>query len=656
MNNSRSAGQFGPYRRMAPLNPGAVRWTDGFWAQRFRTNRDVTLPSMRAAMEIPHNGAVFSNLYVAAGLREGDHDGTNWSDGDCYKWIEAVVHTYGITRDPALDAAVDELIGIIAKAQDDDGYICTQVQLNPNKKRWGQRGYHELYNMGHLMTAASVHHQVTGKTTFLVVARRLADYLYGLFRPRPRDLAHFGWNPSNIMGLVALYRETGEPKYLELAGIFVTMRGSVPWPEFALRMPGGVSDLNPGDQNQDRVPMREESHAVGHAVTATYLYAGAADVYAETGEPALLEALERIWESSARRRMYITGAVGTYHQGLSMRGDKMHEAYGHDFELPNASAYNETCANIGNAMWNRRMLELTGDAKYADTMEQVIYNSGLSPISIEGTHFCYTNPLRWHGADHDALSHDTPERWETHDCYCCPPQVARTIARMQDWAYSTGPGELWVHLYGSSLLAGELEGERVQISQQTNYPWDGPINLSIDRAPAGALTLRLRVPGWAEGATIKVNGVEIAPAPVAGSYIAIQRTWESGDHIELHLPMEARLVQAHPKVEVDRNQVAVMRGPIVYCLESIDLPEAVRMEEIAIPRDIGLTPRYNASLLGGVVTLEGDGIRRSEPEWDGALYRPLPVTMAEAVHIRLIPYYGWNNRGTTEMAVWLAIE
>lgn len=636
------------HRRLKPLLPGTVRWTRGFWAKRFEQNHRVTLPSMRRAMEDPQNGADFTNFYRAAGRETGSHTATNWSDGDCYKWMEAAAHTYGITKDPELDAALDELIEVIAEAQEADGYINTQVQLDPAKARWGRRNHHELYNLGHLLTAASVHHEVTGKQSFLTIAQKAADYLVGVFEPRPKALAHFPWNPSNIMGLVDLYRETREPRYLRLAQTFVSMRGSEPWHR-------DTDDPDPGDQNQDRVPLLEETSAVGHAVTATYLYAGAADVVAETGDDALMAALERIWESSTLRKMYVTGAVGAYHHGVSRRGDRVHEAYGLDYELPNATAYNETCANIGNAMWNWRMLEITGDATYADVVERVIYNAGLSPISIDGTRFTYTNPLRWHGADHAMLSHDTQARWETHDCYCCPPQVARTIARMQNWAYSQAPGQLWIHLYGGNRLDTQVEEAPLSLSQTTNYPWDGRITLVFHETPDAELTMRLRIPGWTEHATATVNGAPVGTDLTPGAYASIRRKWAQGDTVVLTLPMPVRLVQAHPRIEADRNQVAVMRGPVVYCLESVDLPEGVRIDEIALPKDIVLTPWYDVDLLGGVVTLEGQAIHRAQPDWCNVLYQPLRETKAAPIQIQLIPYYAWNNRGTTEMSVWLPV-
>jgi DUF1680 family protein len=645
----------GKYRKLHILPVGAVKWTTGFWAQRFALVNETTLPSMRKAMHDPTNGAVFSNFYVAAGLEKGKHEGTNWSDGDCYKWMEAVIHIYGITREARLDATLDDLIAVIAKAQDPDGYICTQVQLT-DKERWQNTSHHELYNMGHLMTAAVIHHRVTGKTNFLDIAVKLADYLYDVFNPRPEELTHFGWNPSNIMGLVDVYRATSNEKYLELANIFVTMRGSVPlppvrsqqYPEFMK-----VSrDSDPGDQNQDRIPLREETTAVGHAVTATYLYCGATDVVAETGEEELLNALETIWEDMTKKRMYITGAVGTYHNGISKRGDRVHEAFGLEYQLPNASAYNETCANIGNAMWNWRMLGISGDAKYADVMEQVIYNSGLSPISIDGEHFCYTNPLRWHGAEHEVLSHDTPERWITHNCYCCPPQVARTIARMQNWAYSLSDEGVWINLYGSNEITAAVAGEVLQMKQETDYPWDGAVNLTMTQAPSAEFSFFLRIPSWAKKTEVYVNGEPIKVN--SGQYLEIKRLWQVNDEVRLCLDMEPRLVQAHPRVEEARNQVAVMRGPLVYCLESVDLPGNVRLSDVYIPRNVKLKPKFDTKSLGGVTVLRGK-LRVVQRDHGDELYRVMENVSGKNLKTRLIPYFAWNNRGETEMAVWIPV-
>ena len=622
-----------PYCRLKSVDSGSVRWTEGFWAKKFDLCRNVTIPRIRSAMDDPENAAVFANFAVAAGIREGTHHGTFWSDGDCCKWLEAVAHVYGVTGDEELDRVMDEHIQLIGKAQEPDGYICTQIQLT-DKERWQERHHHELYNMGHLLTAACVHHSVTGKDNFLNVAKKLADYLYKLFQPRPPELTHYGWNPSNIMGLVDLHRATGDARYLELAGIFVDMRGSAP---------GGT------DQNQDRVPLRRETKAVGHAVTATYLYCGATDVYAETGEEALLEALQKIWDDMVNRKMYITGGVGALHQGASIRRDPVHEAFGMEYQLPSASAYNETCANIGNAMWNWRMLRIDGDAKYADLMELVAYNTMLSGMSIDGKNFFYTNPLRWYGSDHSLLSHDQLSRWYIYNCYCCPPQVARSIARLHKWAYCLSDEGLWVNLYGSN----RLETVPLKLTQETDYPWDGRIKITIHED--GTFALMLRIPAWADGAEIRINGAASNTEAKPGTYAAIERKWSSGDQIELILPMEARLVKAHPRVEEARNHAAVMRGPVVYCLESADLPDGVGLAEIHVTRDIRLIPRHDEDLLGGVTVLEGEAVRIPEGEWDSQLYRNISKGSAEKVHISLIPYYAWANRGISEMTVWIPL-
>ncbi|MFZ5830233.1 MAG: glycoside hydrolase family 127 protein [Planctomycetota bacterium] len=642
-----------PHVVVRNIDLGDARWTDGFWAERFELNNETTIPTMHAVMELPDNTATFHNLRVAAGEKEGAFSGNAWSDGDCYKLIEAMAAAYAITKDPKLDQTMDELIAVIAKAQAPDGYISTQIQLT-DKGRWTEVKHHELYNMGHLLTAACIHHRVTGKEGFLNVARKLADYLYTTFEPRPKELAHFGFNPSNCMGAAELYRTTGDRKYLKLANIFVSMRGS---------QPGGP------DQNQARIPLRRETEAVGHAVTGPYLWCGAADLYAETGEQALFDALNRLWEDVTFRKMYITGGIGALHQGISMRRElkawdkhHVHEAFGAEYELPNRTAYNETCANISNAMWNFRLLGLTGDAKYADVMERVLYNSMLSALALDGEHFFYTNPLKRYGKDVPLLSNDSYERWPDTTprsplkCFCCPPSVARTLAELPGWAYGVSDGALWVHLYGSSELKTTLpDGGEISVRQKTNYPWDGTIAISVPRAPKQETALQLRIPGWAKGATLTINGepagVEVKP----GSYASIERVWQPEDRIELQLPMEVAMVQSHPLVEANRGQVAVMRGPIVYCLESVDLPEVVSIDDVRIPRDAAWHAEHRPDLLGGVTALSTSasvvpGANRAD------LYAEIPAGAPRTIPLTLIPYYAWNNRGTPEMTVWIPLE
>jgi len=646
--------QRSPHAAVQAIGLDQVRWTSGFWADRFDLCHHTVIPKMKEALLHPENSARLSNFRVGAGLERGTHSGVNWSDGDCYKWIEAMARVYAVTQDDELDREMDCWIDLIARTQAPDGYICTQTQLNPKKERWGMRPYHELYNMGHLMTAACVHYQATDKTTFLDVARKLADYLEKIFGPQPKELAHFGWNPSNIMGLVDLYRATGESRYLQLAGIFVDMRGTLKW---------GTSewgdtiafDPHPGDQNQNRVPLREESQAVGHAVTAAYLYCGATDVVAETGEQRLLDALERIWRDMTGKKMYITGAIGAHHHTVSIRHDKVHEAFGGAYDLPNRTAYNETCANIGNAMWNWRMLQISGQAKYADVIERILYNSALSPMNIEGTRFCYANPLE-RQQEMMGGRHDTLERWSVFTCYCCPPNVARTLAKTHSWAYGVSSDVVWVHLYGSSSLETTLPGGGVvHVIQETDYPWDGSVIIRVEKAPVQLAALRLRIPGWAERASICINDETAERDVVPGTYHELRRQWTDGDVVELDLPMEVVLMEAHPRVEAARNRVAVMRGPIVYCLESVDLAERVDIDNVRVPQNAKWASRRESNLLGGVTVLETTALVRPKKPMK-ELYRRLPRKSAQPTPLRMIPYYAWNNRGSSDMAVWLPVD
>ncbi len=637
-----------PYQRLHPPAFDAVSWEDGFWGRLHQLCRQTILPSMRQALDEPENGAVFSNFTVAAGLAEGERKGTMWSDGDCYKYMEAWAHIYSITKDQAIIDHLDPLIEAVAAAQEDDGYISTPMQLSPDKTYWSDPRDHELYNMGHLLTAAAVHYRATGKDNFLQIAIKLADYLYDLFVPRPPELAHFGFNPSNTMGSVDLYRATGDERYLELAQTFVDMRGS---------QPGG------GDQNQTLVPLREETRAVGHAVTAGYLYCGATDVVAETGDEALLTGLLRVWDNAIHSKMYITGGTSAQHHGASERPEfggsatDVHEAFGYEYSLPNATAYNETCANIANAMWNWRLLNLTGDAKYADVMERVLYNSMLSSMSLDGITFCYTNPLRWYGTQHPLLSQDAYERWFISRCYCCPTNTARSIALLHNWVYSQSDDALWIHLYSSSRLNTTLaDGSVLALRQATDYPWDDQVGITIEQAPARELSLMLRVPGWARKASLNINGEASDSDLKAQTYVEIKRVWQAGDTVSLSLPMEPRLVKAQPKAEEIRNHVAVMRGPLVYCLEGIDLPADVPILEVHAPGDMQLEARREEDLLGGVTVVKGRARRVIEGNQAEALYFDAGNEREEELDVTLIPYYAWNNRGSAEMTVWLPIS
>ncbi len=630
-----------PHVKLKALDANDVRWTGGFWAERFDLVHKTTLPVILEALENPANGAQYTSFLKLTG-RGGDNLNSKvlnwWSDGDVYKTVEAMALAYGATQDAALDRRMDSMISAFAAAQEPDGYISTPIRLK-GAKRWEKLNYHELYNMGHLLTAACIHYRMTGKRSFLDIAVKLADYLYDTFQPRPKELAHFGFNPSNIMGAAELYRTTGNRKYLELAQTFVDMRGSAP---------------RGADQNQTRVPLRNETEAVGHAVTAIYLYAGAADVYGETGEKALRDALDRIWEDVATRKMYVTGAVGNLYNGVSRRKDSVHEAFGLDYELPNRFAYTETCANIANAMWNWRMLGLSGDARYGDIMELVLYNSMLSGMGVAGKDFYYANPLRRHADELPRVirTQDPPLRSPSLVCYCCPTNIARTIAGLRGWAYAKSADALWVNLFGSSRVETPLAGGTMALAQATDYPWDGAVRITVEKAPPREAALMIRIPGWAEGATIQEGGG--APRKVApGAYAEVRRAWKAGDRVELRLPMEPRLVAANPYVESARNQVAVMRGPVVYALESPDLPPGVRLSEVVLNAGGRMEAHWEKDLLGGVMVVEAQARVRPEPEWAGMLYRTLRPAPERPITIRLIPYYAWSNRGMSHMSVWI---
>ena len=646
-----------PNLRNHPLPSGSVCWQGGFWGDRFALCRDSALDAMEQILWETPNGASLFNFDKVAGKMLGSHEGTSWGDGDCYKWMEAITHVYCMTGNEAIRTKLDSLIGKIADAQEEDGYICTQIQLT-DKQRWEDLRYHELYNMGHLITAAVTHHRITGSSTFLEVARKLGDYLHDVFAPRPPELAHFGFNPSQIMGLVDLYRDTGKTRYLDLAATFVDMRGS---------QVGGT------DLNQSLLPLRHETSAVGHAVTSAYLYCGASDFLSERIDPELGNALEAIWDNVVKSKMYVTGGTSALHFGVSMRpelfnqagGDgsqavqpraqrtQVHEAYGLEYQLPNATAYNETCANIAQAMWALRMLRLTGESQYADNMELILFNSVLSGMSLDGLRFCYTNPLRWYGDDHVLLSQDYFQRWADFHCYCCPPNVLRTLASLHEWAYGLGELELWVLLYGSSEAKCNVGGEReIHVQQETDYPWDGTVILNVLDAPSEFTSIYLRIPGWATDATAVVND-GVAESAEAGTFHRIQRHWLAGDYIRLNLPMKTRRLAAHPKVEEARNHVAFARGPIVYCAETADLDDIDKITEIYVSRIGELEPCREQGALGDVVTLKGQGLRLKDSPV--ALYEEAKYEEPQSIPITLIPYYTWNNRGIGQMSVWLPL-
>jgi DUF1680 family protein len=420
------------------------------------------------------------------------------------------------------------------------------------------------------------------------------------------------------------------------------------------------------DDNQDRVPLRKQTTAHGHAVRATYLYAGAADVYAATGDATLLEPLEKIWRDLVTRKLYITGGCGALFDGASPDGSadqanitRVHQAFGRDFQLPHSTAHNETCAAIGNVLWNWRMFQITGEARFCDVIENTLLNSVLAGVSLDGTAYFYTNTLR----QLDPMPVDL--RWPRHrqrtiGCFCCPPNVVRTLAQSSTYAYAMSDRGVHVVLYGGSTL----DADGVKLTQTTDYPWDGRVRITIDAVPGGRgeFSIFLRVPGWTRDAiTTHVNGIRVLDKhpPQPGTFYEIRMPWKAGDVIDLDLSMPVRLVEAHPLVEAARNHVAVMRGPIVYCAEGVDLPAGVRVLDVHLPRDPQLHPRRMKEL-GDVVALEGKGVAVAAGaggSWQDHLYRDFDAAAREprAFHFVLVPYFAWDNRGESEMSVWLPL-
>lgn len=638
-------------RAVEAVGVADVEWTKGFWADRMSVCRDVMIPAMGEIMDGTKHSQFLENFRIAAGLTKGRHRGPQWNDGDLYKWLEAAAAVYAVSRDDKLDRRMDEVIAVLAKAQRSDGYLHTPVLIknrngDETARPFQDRLAFETYNFGHLFTAASVHHRATGKKSLLAVAVKAADFLRKAFANPSPQLARNHVCPSHYVGVIDLFRVTGDRELLELAKKFLALRDLVE---------------DGSDDNQDRLPFRKQTEAVGHAVRANYLYAGVADLCLETGDEMLLSPLEKVWASVVRRKIHVTGGCGALYDGASPDGSKdqkaisrTHQAYGRDYQLPNSTAHNETCAAVGNVMWNWRMLAITGEARFADVLEQSLYNAVLAGVSLDGKRYFYTNTLR----QLDAMP---TLRWSRSrepfiSCYCCPPNVARTIAQVSNYAYGRSERGLWVHLYGGNVLDTQLPRKgRLKLTQKTEYPWDGKVTLTIDRAPEAEFSLLLRVPGWSKSATLQVNGRAAGKASRPGSYAEVRRKWQAGDVVELTLPMPATLLEANPLVEEARNHVAVKRGPLVYCLETADLPKKTAVLTVAIPATATFEPRYDGKLLGGVTVLEGKARHRPEPAWGDELYREFRPAQAKAIDVRLVPYYAWGNRGGSEMTVWLPL-
>ncbi len=627
-----------PYR---PVPFTAVHLDDAFWAPRLETNRLTTIPYAFAKCE---ESGRMNNFARAAAVLRGDPvadrrpPGFPFDDTDPYKVLEGASYSLAVQPDAKLEAYLDKLIALIASAQEPDGYLYTARTIDPDHphpwsgpRRWVKEEdlSHELYDAGHLFEAAAAYYQATGKTNLLVVATREADLLCRTFGPGTNQLHVWPGHEIVEMGLARLYRVTGERRYLDLAKYFLDVRGSYP---------GG------DDYHQSRIPPVQQTKAVGHAVRATYLYSGMADVAALTGDQDYLHAIDRIWENCVGRKLYITGGIGARPDG---------EAFGRDFELPNLTAYNETCASVANDFWNERLFLLHGSAKYVDVLERTLYNSLLAGVSLEGREFFYPNPL-------ESAGDYARSPW--FGCACCPGNITRFLPSLPGYFYAQRGDRVYVNLFASGTASMLLPDQsHLEVIQSTRYPWDGKVHIVLKPDGARDFSLRVRVPGWARGevtpgglyhfvganlpppVVLKVNDQEVSIKMNEG-YAVLDRTWQPGDRVDLDLPMPVQRVEADSRVRADANRVALERGPIIFCAEWPDNP-GVKVRELVLPANQPLDAQFEPNLLNGVEILKGRALMPGEDSGGAQTNR--------LVAFKAIPYFAWANRGKGEMIVWL---
>ena len=621
---SNNKGHDYPY---TPVAFTSVEVSDAFWGQRLKASREVTIPLAFSKCE---ETGRYENFVQAAqqmassenlGFRVG---GLPFDDTDVYKTIEGASYILQTYPDPKLEAYIDSVLVIVAAAQEPDGYLYTARTRNPerphswaSKERWGQiEDSHELYDLGHMLEGAIAHYRATGKRNFLDIAIKYADCVCREIGPGEGQQVKVPGHQIAEMALAKLYVLTGDKKYLDEAKFFIDMRGH--------------GEKGAEEYRQSHVPVLEQDEAVGHAVRAEYFYSGIADVAALTGQTDYIEAIDKIWENIADKKLYLTGGVGARRSG---------EAFGDNYELPNLTSYCETCAAIGNVYFNYRMFLLHGDSKYYDVLERSLYNGVISGVSLDGGTFFYPNPLESDGRH---------QRQDWFGCACCPSNICRFIPSVPGYVYAVKDNDLYVNLYMANTMHDSLKNGDVSVSMETNYPWDGKVKIVVNEAPKKGFNLKLRIPGWVRGEVVpsdlyefdddvelgykvSLNGQEIN-ADLDKGYFCIDRKWAPGDVVVLDMDMEPRLVKANDKVEADRGRVAVERGPIVYCAEWPDNPD-VKVREVVLSDSPKLAVRENKGKLYGIDEI-----------------------LVQDSNLTLIPYYAWNHRGAGDMIVWMKQE
>jgi DUF1680 family protein len=624
-----------PYAKLHGVPVHAVTIEAGFWSPRRATNVNASIPSMGKLLEV--NGRM-DNFRRLTGKSTAAQRGPVYSDSDIYKWIEAVGFALQSGEPPELRATADKDIREIVAAQQADGYLNTYYvqehaaqRMEPKTQQHG----HELYNAGHLLQGAIAYYRATGDRTLLDAGIRFVnEFLLPNFGPESHKKPLFSGHPEMELALIELYRLTGDKRHLELAGYLLAGDSRIQFkPENYVYHFCGI-------------PFTSRTHLEGHAVRAMYACCGAADYYMETGDQAYWKTLNALWKDLVSAQMYVTGGVGARSDG---------EAFGDPYELPNARAYGESCAAIGNMMWNWRMLAATGEAKYADVMERALYNGINSGMSLNGTLYCYRNPLAFDPSDGDKI------RNEWYDTTCCPPNLERTLASLPGYFYSTSADGVYVHLYDHSLLDWRLEnGTGLKIEQKTNYPWGGSVEIAVTPAKPTEFTLFVRIPGWTDVAKVAVNGKK-APGAIVGRYLPIRRRWSGGDTVTLQFNMAAQILEANAQVTENTGRVAVQRGPLVYCMEQVDQGEGVALKDVALSADTASSGRFDEKfekdLLGGVLVLRHPGTAYEESADRSDLYFPHDAAPPKSRRIQLtfIPYYAWANRVQTPMQVWTPI-
>jgi DUF1680 family protein len=623
-----------PYAKLRNIPVHAVTIQPGFWSSRRKANVETSIPSMGKLLEVNGRMDNFRRLY---GKSDAPQRGPVYSDSDIYKWLEAIGFALQTENRPQLRALADATIKEVVAAQEPGGYLNTYYvrdhlaqRMEPKTQQWG----HELYNAGHMIQGSIAYYRATGDQTLLNAGLRfIDDFLLPTYGPEESKKPLMSGHPEMELALVELYRITGDKRHLVLA-------------EYLLRGDSRIP-LKPNDYVYHFCgkPFTSRTHLEGHAVRAMYACCGATDYYLETGDEAYWKTLNTLWNDLISSQMYITGGVGARSDG---------EAFGNSYELPNSQAYGESCAAIGNMMWNWRMLAATGDARHADVIERALYNGINSGMSLSGNLYCYRNPLAFDPASDDKI------RNEWYDTTCCPPNLERTFASLPGYFYSTSKDGLYVHLFHNSVLDWRLEnGTPIKVTQRTDYPWKGTVEFELSPSSPTEFTFYIRVPDWSDRSSVAVNGKSVSGA-TSGKYLPIRRRWSSGDVVRLDLDMAPQILEANARVVEDNGRAAVQRGPVVYCLEQLDQPQGIAVSEVALttsPKNSsqnGFSESYEKDLLDGVVVLHHEGAAIQSSELRRSLYFPAsaPPDKSSKVSLAFIPYYAWANRTPTPMQVW----